>query len=161
MGNWYLQQGDQRLGPMPLEQLQQMAAIGQVAVGDLVWGEGMPTWEPAGSQSWFPAPVGAPLSPQWSSIEPPPPAGPVFTSQPAYIGPPPSLLGWSIFVLLCCCIPGGIVGIVMNNQAQREHQRGDSVKAWATYKNAKTVLIVSACAGAVFSIIYAASKIHL
>jgi type IV pilus assembly protein PilA len=42
-------QGQQRLGPMPLEQVQQMASSGQITPQNLVWKEGMPDWVPAGN----------------------------------------------------------------------------------------------------------------
>jgi hypothetical protein len=50
---WYVvsstAQGPQRQGPMPLPQLQQLAANRQLAPETLVWKEGMTEWVPAGS----------------------------------------------------------------------------------------------------------------
>jgi len=146
MENWYLQKGDQRLGPMTLDALQSMVASGQVAPTDLVWANGMPTWQPASSQPWF---YNAPPPPPPFSSPSIQPSAPLFASQQPYAGEPPSLLGWSIAVLLCCCIPGGIVGIVYANKAKSEWARGNYVAAQAAYNTGKNWLIGSAIFGVV------------
>jgi len=97
MANWYLQKGDQRIGPVPLETLQGMAATGQIAAPDLVWTDGMPAWQPAGSQAWFRA------------VPPPPPPptpsmsfggyAPNFPPTAPPPAPLPNLTMWSILVL--------------------------------------------------------------
>jgi hypothetical protein len=46
---WYFSQGGAQQGPVPLAQLKQMAAAGQVRPMDLVWQAGMPQWTPAGN----------------------------------------------------------------------------------------------------------------
>ena len=156
MANWFIQQGEQRLGPMPLEALQNMAANGQVSPSDLVWTDGMASWQTAGSQPWY-----------FSAAAPAPPTGMAFggyapANSSAYgIAPPPkppNLLGWSIAVTLCCCIPGGIVGIVQSNKANSAWARGDYSEAQSAYESAKTTLIWSAVIGVVLNLIYGILK---
>lgn len=47
MAQWYAAIGEQRIGPMELEQLRGWIAQGQVGPGMLVWTEGMEQWAPA------------------------------------------------------------------------------------------------------------------
>jgi len=47
--NWFYAQGNQQLGPVPLQQLSAMIGQGQVALTDLVWTDGMAAWIPAGN----------------------------------------------------------------------------------------------------------------
>ncbi|HWE92520.1 MAG TPA: GYF domain-containing protein [Tepidisphaeraceae bacterium] len=47
--SWYFSQGGAQQGPVPLAQLQQMAAAGQLRPTDLVWQAAMPQWTPAGN----------------------------------------------------------------------------------------------------------------
>jgi GYF domain 2 len=42
--NWYYTQSDQRMGPVPLEQLQSLITQGQVNPHDLAWTDGMEQW---------------------------------------------------------------------------------------------------------------------
>jgi predicted Zn finger-like uncharacterized protein len=44
---WYYTRNRQPIGPIPFEQLRQLAASGQLSGTDLVWQEGMPAWTPA------------------------------------------------------------------------------------------------------------------
>jgi hypothetical protein len=44
---WYYSRQGQRLGPMPLENLKQALAQGQMLATDLVWKAGLPNWVPA------------------------------------------------------------------------------------------------------------------
>jgi hypothetical protein len=166
MANWFLQQGEQRLGPMPVEALRDMAANGQVAATDLVWTDGMASWQPASSQPWFQTGV-APYQPPYA---PPPvfgqPAQPyvqpgsILGGQQPYIAEPPSLTGWSIAVLLCCCLPGGIIGLVQSNKVKSQWAAGNYAEAQATYNTAKNWLIGSAIAGVIINIIYGLSQMH-
>lgn len=44
--NYFVQRGDQRLGPFSLAQLQQQVQAGQILMGDLAQSEGMADWAP-------------------------------------------------------------------------------------------------------------------
>ena len=41
---WFYSKGGQQLGPVPFEQLKQLAASGQLQPSDLVWKDGMSQW---------------------------------------------------------------------------------------------------------------------
>jgi len=150
MDNWYLQKGDQRLGPMTLEALKAMAASGQVASTDLVWTTGMPSWLPASSQPWFfaqPDIIPPPLNQPFSSAQ-------YGTQQRFPAAPPPSLTGWAVAVTFLCCLPGGIVALIYANKAKSQWALGNFAEAESAYKTAKSVLIFSVIAGVVISLIY-------
>jgi hypothetical protein len=55
--DYYYSQAGQRCGPVPGEQLKQLAASGQLQPSDLIWKEGMPGWVAAAKvKGLFPAP---------------------------------------------------------------------------------------------------------
>jgi len=147
-----VEQGGQRIGPINLEAVRQMAASGRISAGDLVWTEGMANWQRADTQPWFsgggaPPPQLAPMNPVDS--------GGLFKGGEAFVqSEPPSLLVWSIVVLLCCCIPGGIVGLIYGNRAKKEFAQGNPQAAWAAYETGKNWLIWSAIIGVVLNLIY-------
>lgn len=49
--NWYYLDGGQPVGPVPLDVLKQLAALGRITAWDRVWQDGMPDWVQAGSVS--------------------------------------------------------------------------------------------------------------
>jgi len=157
MENWYLQKGQQRLGPMTLDAIKSMAAQGQVSPTDLVWADGMPSWQPASSQPWF---YSAPPPPPFSSSGLEPSGTPLYNQQQPYATQPPSLLGWSIAVLFCCCLPGGIFGIIQSNKVKSEWARGNYAAAQDAYNTGKNWLIGSAIAGVVINVIYLLVKMN-
>ena len=76
-------------------------------------------------------------------------------------GPAPSTgaaLGLAIFATLCCCLPGGIAGIVVANQARQAVQAGDYDTARAKLKTAYVIIGVSIALGAVINIFYLAGS---
>jgi len=154
MDNWYVEQGGQRLGPMSLEAIRQMAASGRIAAGDLVWSEGMANWQRADTQPWFTG-GGAPLAPLTPSQ-----AGGLFKGGEAFVqSEPPSLIVWSIVVLLCCCLVGGVAGLIYGTRSKTEFAKGNYQAAWAAYETGKNWLIWSAVVGAVINIIYVWAKL--
>ena len=60
---WFYAKNNQQLGPVSDEALRHMLAAGQLSAGDLVWHEGMSSWEPASQVPGFIAPSGAPAAP--------------------------------------------------------------------------------------------------
>ena len=44
---WHYGQGEEQHGPVPLEELKQLVASGQVQPTDMVWNADMPDWLPA------------------------------------------------------------------------------------------------------------------
>jgi len=81
---WYYAQSGQQQGPISDEQIQRMVQDGSLGKEDLVWREGMASWQPAGEVPGleFPAPTFTP-----APLYPPPaaPAAPIITPPP----PPP------------------------------------------------------------------------
>lgn len=60
---------------------------------------------------------------------------------------PTNYLPWSIAVTLCCCVIGGIVGIVYSVQANSKWEAGDYEGAHKAANTARTWLIISAILG--------------
>ena len=58
MAQWYCNIQGQQYGPAELTTLQQWARDGRLTAADLVWTDGMPDWQPAGS---VPQITGAPV----------------------------------------------------------------------------------------------------
>lgn len=154
MDNWYLEHGGQKVGPMSQEAIQQMASAGKIAPTDLVWCQGMANWQRADMQPWYAIATGPPPVPGALSPAPASQWGNLFKGEAYVESPPPSLLGWSIAVLLCCCLPGGIVGLVYHSKAQTEFARGKFDDARSAYDTGKNWLIGSAIVGFVFTVIY-------
>ncbi len=81
---WYYAQSGQQQGPISDEQIKRMVQDGSLGKEDLVWREGMASWQPAGEVPGleFPAPTFTP-----APLYPPPaaPAAPIITPPP----PPP------------------------------------------------------------------------
>jgi len=151
MDNWYVEQGGQRIGPISLDAVRQMAASGRISAGDLVWSEGMANWQRADTQPWFTGGGAPPQLAPMSSSE----GGGLFKGGEAFVqSEPPSLIGWSVAVLLCCCIPGGVVGLIYGNRSKKEFAQGNYQAAWSTYETGKNWLIWSAVIGAVINLIY-------
>ncbi|HEY2589736.1 MAG TPA: GYF domain-containing protein [Tepidisphaeraceae bacterium] len=78
MANWFYSANGVQHGPVSREALQQLAASGQLLQMDLVWSEGMPAWQPAGSVTGL-FPAGAT-----------PPPLPTMATPIAYASPGPS-----------------------------------------------------------------------
>ena len=60
----------------------------------------------------------------------------------------------NILATIFCCLPGGIVGIIMSLKVDKLYNAGDIVGAQQASKTAKTWMIVSIVLGLVASIAY-------
>lgn len=126
----------------------QMVTAGHIGASDMVWTEGMSTWQRAETQSWFVStPPGA--MPQ---------TGYQSTNQYANYRPPQpdSLLVWAILMLVCCGIPGiigGVIGIVQDSNCKSAYARGDYDAALAAYNTGKKWMI--GCLIATFVLLFA------
>ena len=67
---------------------------------------------------------------------------------------PTNYLPWSIAVTLCCCVIGGVVGIVYSVQANSKWEAGDYQGSIQAANTARTWLIASAIIGAVGGILW-------
>ncbi len=127
-----------------------------------VWYEGLPQWMPASE-----APKTACLFASEAAAEQPAPqtVDVVNTSpaQPAYHASlndyrpadapaaPPTFIGWSIFVLLCCFPIGGILGIIFSVMSGNAYRSGDYKKASTMSECAEWSIILSIVIGLMFT----------
>lgn len=94
------------------------------------------------------------------SALPPPPPPPSSSPPPASTPPgyapyqpqvsgtkPPSYLVWSILATLFCCLPFGVVAIVMSVIADNAWAAGRPEEAWAAANKAKGWLLAAVACG--------------
>lgn len=145
---WHYARQGQQAGPVSTAVLQGMARSGQLAREDLVWRDGMPNWQPAGTVAELFGDAGAPYptaasqqpgygQPQQYGGQPYP--GQQYPAQPGYYAPPqqavpvgygrasdiPNYLVQSILVTIFCCWPFGIPAIVYAAQVNGKAISGD------------------------------------
>uniref|UniRef100_A0A8C4SYM1 Uncharacterized protein n=1 Tax=Erpetoichthys calabaricus TaxID=27687 RepID=A0A8C4SYM1_ERPCA len=65
----------------------------------------------------------------------------------------PSYLGWSIFTLICCCLPVGIAALICSCRVNDASSAGDSVRATEASRKAKILNIVGLVIGIIVIII--------
>lgn len=113
----------------------------------------------ASTSSQAPLPSSGPARPATPSYSPPqqqpyqPQAGPSYPGAPAPAGMerPANYLPWSIGVTLCCCVVGGIVGIVYSVQANSKWEAGDYAGSHQAASSARKWLIASAIIGLILN----------
>lgn len=160
--SYHVARNSQQLGTFLKEEVIARYNAGAILPTDLVWTEGMATWEPA--SKIFGAPAAA-ASADAANVAPPPvvpPPPPVtgvatpVTTIPSDSRPPKpdNYLVWSILATLLCCLPLGIVAIVFAAQVDGKYGAGDYEGAAAAANKAKTFSIVSAVVGLVVAAIY-------
>jgi hypothetical protein len=128
MSSYWLARNGQKYGPYPLEQLQQMAATGQVASSDSVWQEGMPNWVPLTQVVSVPAAANISQTPSFT---------PSFSynasSGLSATGPTPPSLHWAL-VLVFGIFTLGLFSMVWilveaNFARKLEHKSGPLILA--------------------------------
>jgi hypothetical protein len=122
MGQWQFTVGDRRYGPVELEVVRQWLAEGRLKPSDLVWTEGMASWQPAGLVPELGAQA-APFSPG----PPPPPslAGQPYPFSARFAKPHRANLVLVFGILgLVVCVIFGIVAWVMGNNDLQEMDAG-------------------------------------
>jgi hypothetical protein len=133
---YHVARNNQQLGAFPKEDALARYNSGAILPTDLVWTDGMATWESASKIFGAPAVPGSggltvPATPP--PYAPPPVTGvatPMSTTPPVVAPPKPNnnLIG-AILVTLFCCWPLGIPSIVFAAQVDGKHARGDYVGA--------------------------------
>jgi len=84
MGQWHCGIGGQQYGPVELVVVRQWLTEGRLRPSDLVWTEGMASWQPAASVPE----LGAAAGPSFPGAPPPPPApGPGYPFPTPYARP--------------------------------------------------------------------------
>jgi hypothetical protein len=123
MADWHCTVNGTKYGPVPLEQLRQWIAEGRVTACDLVWTEGMASWQAASSVAALAdaAPPGgaAPVP----SAPPAPPGyytGAVLPNAPGAVGG--MICGIVGTVLSCMCF-GSIVSIILGIVAIQQSRK--------------------------------------
>lgn len=122
---YFLAINGQQTGPFSLEQLQAMAARGQLAPADLLWKEGMSEWAPASNIGGiFDARPAAPM-PSAPRVGPPLPSSAQFTPAPMTGRQIPNYLWQSIVLTVCFCPALGIPAIIFSTQVNSKQAVGD------------------------------------
>lgn len=77
------------------------------------------------------------------------PRQPSFVAAVAPVGEkrPKSYIGWSIAMLFCCCLVGGVVGLVFGSQVNTRWERGDFEGARKASEAAEWCVIISIVLG--------------
>jgi hypothetical protein len=142
---YHVARNNQQLGTFPKEEILARYNSGAILPTDLVWTDGMATWEPASKI------FGAPAAPDGGGIDapatpppyaPPPPvtgvATPMTTTPPAVAPPKPNnnLVG-AILVTLFCCWPLGIPSIVFAAQVDGKYASGNYAGAEESAKKSR------------------------
>lgn len=61
--------------------------------------------------------------------------------------PPKTFIGWNLFMLFCCCLIGGVIGLIFGSQVNSRWQRGDVEGAKKASEIAEWCVIISIVAG--------------
>ncbi|MDE5566849.1 MAG: CD225/dispanin family protein [Muribaculaceae bacterium] len=154
---WVYLNGIQQ-GPYTIEEISQLP----LSPSTPVWYEGLPQWMPANE-----APETAGLFASESTVrqaEPQPAHKTDYAAaQPAYQAwlndhrpadappAPPTFIGWSIFVLLCCFPIGGIVSIIFSVISGNAYRSRDYQKATRMSEYAEWSIILSIVIGLMFT----------
>ena len=135
-------------GPLTVDELASVSGFGPDTP---VWHEGLTDWTTAGEVAELRALIEQmlPAVPQvdtcqtaWSA---PATAAPVAAVEPEK--KPETYLAWNIVATLACCIPTGIVGIIMSNKVNEAYARGDMERARKMSERAAWWLIISVVLG--------------
>lgn len=154
---WVYLNGIQQ-GPYTIEEISRLPLTPSTPV----WHEGLPQWMPAneapetaglfsdeasGSQTETRSDSEIHLSPAQPTYQ-----ASLNDRRPADAPPaPPTFIGWSIFVLLCCFPIGGIVGIIFSVMSGNAYRSGDYQKATRMSEYAEWVIILSIVIGLMFT----------
>ncbi len=144
-------------GPYTLEEFAQLP----VTPSTPVWYEGLDRWMPAGE-----APATAAVFNSVTEAEEPAQsavqhtgilhdAGATYSAGRLSLNDtddinnpcPPTFIGWSIFVLICCFPIGGILGLVFSNMVSSAYRSGDYRKAAKMSEAAEWTIILSIVIG--------------
>ena len=148
---WVYLNGIQQ-GPYTLEELSQLP----ITASKPVWYEGLDQWLPAHE-----APVTAPLfaTPEYEhETERPTCESSVLSVQSQRSSAavdaqpcPPTFVGWSVFVLICCFPIGGVLGLVFSSLTGSAYRSGDYAKAARMSECAEWTVIISIVIGLVLA----------
>lgn len=151
---WVYLNGIQQ-GPYTFDELSQL----QITPSTPVWYEGLPQWLPASEApataslfaSGQPASetVSQPTMSQSSTEPQPSVTANAAATQADMPSAPPTFIGWSVFILLCCFPIGGLLGIIFSVMSGNAYRSGDYVRAKRLSESAEWCVILSIVIGLV------------
>lgn len=151
---WVYLNGIQQ-GPYTFDELSQL----QITPSTPVWYEGLSQWLPASE-----APATASLfasgqsvsectsRPVISQVSPTRQPSGIANAAPSQVdvpSAPPTFIGWSVFILLCCFPIGGLLGIIFSVMSGNAYRSGDYVKAKRLSESTEWCVILSIVIGLV------------
>ncbi len=143
MAQYYYTDGKERFGPFSMEELKDK----NITESTFVWKEGLPDWVPARNlrdlESLFPQ-GDAPIA-QSSAASP---------ARTAFMTPPKNWLIESVLVTIFCCLPLGIVGIILSTMVDSMWKEGHKEAAERLSAEAGRWVKVGIIAGVLMIIIY-------
>ncbi|MDE5554068.1 MAG: CD225/dispanin family protein [Muribaculaceae bacterium] len=149
---WVYLNGIQQ-GPYTFDEISQM----HLAPSTPVWYEGLPQWLPASeapaTASLFASGQSAdeaasqPVVSQASTAPQPSLTSNVTPTQADMPAAPPTFIGWSVFLLLCCFPIGGLLGIIFSVMSGNAYRSGDYVRAKRLSESAEWCVIISIVVG--------------
>ena len=147
---WFYSSNGNQSGPLSQQELAAKVQSGEVKGTDLIWKEGMADWLPLNQVPEFSGAVvpsapqfGAPMSPQTKTYN---------------AGPRPQITNYlwqAICVTLFCCMPFGIVAIVIAAKVDGLVAAGDYAGAQSASDSAKKWVNIGAGIGLVIVVLYA------
>ncbi|MDE6308967.1 MAG: CD225/dispanin family protein [Muribaculaceae bacterium] len=66
-----------------------------------------------------------------------------------YMPQPPTYLGWNIAMLICCCLPAGIIGLIFSMLSASRYRQGEYELAKRWSRRAELMVIISFTLGCV------------
>lgn len=156
---------DRQQGPFEIEELKTMPGFNE---NTRVWFEGLPKWYPAGSLDELrplfsadeadaqaaaepqesPAEVAEHIEAQAENTASRFAPGQIYTaSRPLDKPCPPTYIGWSIFLLICCCSPVSAASLIASICVSTFYNRGDMDKARKASEVAAWLVMVAFALG--------------
>lgn len=132
---WYYILNEQQFGPVNEDEFDALILNGTILRQTPVWKQGMDNWHTVEQIPELAAKIpltGHPAGPNSPTLN----YGNTYA--PVYV---PDYLIWSVLELLFCCMPFGIVSLVLSIQANSLKQKGQFEQALNEAKNAKKFLL--------------------
>lgn len=133
------------------------AAVPPPIPADEQWADALGIPHKPGEFDRRPTPVPPPVASAEPAAEPKPYAGPAASLAVAPGNDevmPPTYMLWAILSLVLCCMPAGIVAVIMSSQVSSRYYRGDYEGARKASRNTEIWIIVSFVLGVLSNTLY-------
>lgn len=162
MANYWIILDAEQLGPFTADELRRN--YGHVLSAETpVWHDGLADWVTLGEVEELTGIITPPAGDGEQPVELPPipyttapMPDPGYRIPPAAVNPtfrkrpePPTYLVWNIIATILCCLPTGVVGIIMSSKVSRRYDLGDFRGARKASEAAAWWLLVSVVLGLV------------